>query len=101
MHIFVEDRQKYEVLVALIEIYDAVANILHVTNRHSTRRQRQMPARIMCDLRRIVEGISVGAQWSMTRGVTQHPVFLEIRHVPDLLQKGIDRTQQRRAKLLV
>ena len=58
MHVFVEYGQKYEVGLAITEIHDAVTDFLHVTNRFSARRQRQMPARIVCDLRRIIKGVT-------------------------------------------
>ena len=101
MHIFVEYGQKHEVGIAIAEIHDAVADFLHITNRLSARRQRQMPARIVCNLRRIIEGITVRAHRRMTSCMTQHPVFLKIGNVSDLPQKGIDRAQYRNTKLIV
>ena len=101
MHIFVEYRKKYEVGIAITEVHDAVADFLHITNRLGPGRQRQMPARIVGDLRGIIKGITIGPDRSMTSGVTQDPVLLEIRDVPNLPKKGINRTQKRYTKLLV
>src|SRR5205085_5019639 len=101
MHVFVEYGQKYEVGLAITEIHDAVTDILHVTSRFSARRQRQMPARIVCDLRRIIKGVTASPHRSLTSSVTQDPVFLEISDVPNFPEKGIDRTQKRHTNLLV
>ena len=60
-----------------------------------------MPACVVGDFCRIVQGIAVLANWRFARRVTQNPVLLKVSNVTDLPQEWVDDPQEGYAKLFI
>src|ERR1041385_6619030 len=108
MHIFVENRQKDEVGIAIVVerilcnvVDDSISDLLHVSRGHRSRWQVQMPACIVLDLRGVIETVGIRTQGCLTRSLTQHPKLLKVRNVSGFPQKRIDRRYERHAKFFV
>src|SRR5256714_10170019 len=55
----------------------------------------------MRHLRRIVERIAIGQYWRAPVQMSEHPVFLKPRHVPDFPKQGVNDLQARSDHLFV
>src|ERR1041385_1424264 len=108
MHVFVKDRKKDKVGIAIVvertlcnAVDDAISDLLHVSSGLQTRWQRQLPAGIVLDFRGVIELIGIRKQRCLTCSMAQHPILLKVRNVSGFPKKRIDRTYERHAKFFI
>ena len=95
MHVLVEDREQLPVAGVRIEaarsrLGGRVTNSLDVVEQLAARRQLEIPAHVVIDRDRIVQGVCVAEQRLAAVDVTQGKTFLKVRDVPDLPVQRID-----------
>src|SRR5262249_10971177 len=100
VHVLMKQRERKKVFrlnidffLMFIVICNAIQHFLHVSKRLRARKERQIPARIVRNLGRIVERVTVRQNRRTAIQMSQHPVLLKPGHMSNFPEYRINDLQ--------